>query len=373
MFISHLPPLCAALLLLFTAHAFARQTYYVAPHGKDRNRCTSLSSPCATVQRAVDLCGDRQYCGIVVAPGVYSQRTNVIYYKVISITGPMNADGHCTDPNAVRFDNNYIDGPRNSPIFFAQDHSILTLECLTLKAEGPGSIGLMARQFAIADANDIQFFGSGLAAVETSKINVSSPTINSGGSRFATAADLSQVTIGGKVIIRPQVTYEVAFVSSLFGSVVSVLPTSIDGGDAIGGYAYQCSSSILKRTVVLPGDDKPYPGNENCKVYGLSSDHNDESTIAASLADLTRSLAAVSKRQEDLAAISKRQEDSLAAVSKRQEDSKIEINNLQESNESLKKKLLVYARIGVFTAVSFAVAGILSLILIIRRLNRDSL
>jgi hypothetical protein len=266
------------LALLYSANqAAAAYTYYVAPApiGNDKNNCSTPSRACTTFQRAVDLCPFGQHCNISAAPGVYSQRTNVFYYKVISIWGPLNNKGECANNRTVVVDDR-IGTAKPGTIFFAQDHSILTIACMTLKAYAEGSLGFGARQFSIGDLNDISFgtfvAGSGLSATETSKINVYNPEIGGSASRFAAATDLSQVSIGGTIALADDLTFDVAFVSSIYNSVVSVYPLAITGGKALSGASYHCVDSIVKRNTSLPGGDIPYAANADCKVSGLASD-----------------------------------------------------------------------------------------------------
>ena len=265
------------LALLYSANqAAAAYTYYVAPApiGNDKNNCSTPSRACTTFQRAVDLCPLGQHCTILAASGVYSQRTNVFYYKVISIFGPLNNKGECANNRTVVVDDHGIAKP--GAIFFAQDHSILTISCMSLTTSGEGSFGFAARQFSIGDVNDVRFgtfvAGSGVSATETSKINVHNPEIGGGASRFAVATDLSQLSIGGTIVLGDNLTFEVAFVSSIHNSVVSVYPLAITGGKALLGASYQCVDSIVKRNTSLPGGDIPYAANADCKVSGLASD-----------------------------------------------------------------------------------------------------
>jgi hypothetical protein len=76
------------------------ETFYVSPGGDDTGRC-ELGHPCATFQRAFDVCPTGGSCGVVPAPGVYRQLTNVYYYKAISIAGEKDAEGHCVDRSKV--------------------------------------------------------------------------------------------------------------------------------------------------------------------------------------------------------------------------------------------------------------------------------
>lgn len=270
--------LSLVVLLLSTATA-AAEIYHVAPApgGSDANDCLSPSTQCATFQRAVDLCPSATHCTIQTAPGVYSQKTNVVWYKAISITGPRAGDATCADRSAVVVDDR-IDGVGQAgAIFMGQDHAILTISCMTLAAHANGSVGFAARQFVVGDVNDVDFrrfpAGLGIAAEETSKINVVSPGIHGDASRFVSAGGLSQVTISGAIRIGDGLTFEVAFLSALSNSIVSVYPSTIVGGTGtMFGASYQCKDAIIQKNVTLPGGDVPYVGNDNCKVFGLAPD-----------------------------------------------------------------------------------------------------
>ena len=260
----------ASVQLLATAIGAYAQMFYVAPDGSDQKGCSNPSTPCATFQHAVDLCPFGGYCAISVAPGVYSQKTNVFYYKVISIVGHQDPIGQCIDRNAVVVDDRLDGIGQGGPIFSAQDHSVLTIRCMTLTAYARGSIGFATRQFAIGDVNEVNFLqfpeGYGVSANETSKISVYSPGIYGNSSRFALAADLSQVTLVGTIRIGDGLTFEVAFLSALFNSVVSVYPSAIVGGAGMSGASYQCVDALIKKNVLLPGGDLPYGGNDNCHI-----------------------------------------------------------------------------------------------------------
>src|ERR1700746_565505 len=88
-----------AMLVLSTVTTAAQVHFYIAPAPSVSNTkdCLSPSKSCATFQRAVDRCPpSRGVCNILAAPGVYSQKTNVSYYKLISIF-PLYYNGNCTD------------------------------------------------------------------------------------------------------------------------------------------------------------------------------------------------------------------------------------------------------------------------------------
>ena len=256
-------------LVLSTVTA-AAQTYFIAPapSGSDANDCLSPSKACATFQRAVDLCPVAGYCTILPARGVYSQKTNVFYYKVILISGPWDTNGDCIDRSAIVVDDRINGVGQAGPIFFVQDHAILRISCMTLAAYAHGSVGFASRQFAIGDINSVdfgQFRGSqGVTANEISKVNIDSPGVYGDAIRFATAVDLSQVDIGGTIRVGDGLTFEVAFLSAFSGSIVLFHPSKMIGGSNVSGASYQCNDATFKTHLTLPGGNVPYVGTENC-------------------------------------------------------------------------------------------------------------
>jgi hypothetical protein len=156
---------CITVLLSFLIGATASfadqasiQYYSVAPPplGNDANDC--VSAACATFQHAVNLCPSGGHCKIEVAPGSYSQKTSVVHYKVVTITGPISATGQCADTNGVVVVDDRTNGAmETSAIFWVQDHAILSIRCMTLRGYMEGSTGFAARQFAIGDVDDIDF------------------------------------------------------------------------------------------------------------------------------------------------------------------------------------------------------------------------
>jgi hypothetical protein len=245
--------------------------FFVSPHRDDVNDCSSPANACARFQRAVDLCLIASYCLILAGTGTYSQATNVTHFKNISIVGLTDGHGDCRDRHAVNV-KNQTDG---QPIFWVQDHATLTISCMSLEARGPSQCGFVSRQFAIGDVVDVDVAassrGCGVAAHETSKINISNPGIYGEASRFAFASDLSQVTIGGLVKIGNVIKFDVAFLASLNNSIVSFYPSGIEGGAHFSGASYQCSNASIKKTVVLPGGDVPYQETDDCTITGGSS------------------------------------------------------------------------------------------------------
>jgi hypothetical protein len=265
-------------LILSSTVTAAAQTYYVAPapSGSDTNNCSRPSRACATFQRAVNLCPLQAHCDIVSAPGVYSQKTDVIHFRFVTIWGLRDRDGNCDNRSAVVVDDRINGVGQAGHIFQVVDHATLTISCMTLAAYANGSVGFVSRQFAIGDVNYVDFKqfrgGLGVAATETSKINIFSPGIYGDASRFATAGDLSQVAIGGPIRIGDGLTFEVAFLSALSNSIVLFHPSKMLGGETMSGASYQCNDAIIKTTVTLPGGNVPYVGSQNCTFNAIHSE-----------------------------------------------------------------------------------------------------
>ena len=147
---------------------------------------------------------------------------------------------------------------------------------MSLTAYSEGSFGLRSKAVLDRDINDVRFgtFVAG-SAYRLPKQARSTSTIQrsaADASRFASATDLSQVSIGGTIAVADHLAFEVAFISSTYNSVVSVYPLAITGGKALLGASYQCLDLIIKTNTSLPGGNIPYSGNADCKVSGLPSD-----------------------------------------------------------------------------------------------------
>jgi hypothetical protein len=269
--------------------AAAAETFFVtsSPRGNDSNDCSSATMACATFQRAVDLCPFGPECLILVAPGIYSQTTNVTHFKHVVISGPKDQRGACIDRGAVNVENRIEDGQQSGPIFWAQDHATLRISCMRLAARGRGRSAFLTRQFAIGDLDDVDFGafvdGYGVGAGETSKISIGNPGIYGNARLFAAASDLSQVTVGGLVRMADGLKVD-AFLASATSSVVSFYPSGMEGGAHFSGASYRCSDASIKKTVVLPGGDVPYQAADECKIIGVGSSNS--STLAAKIDDV---------------------------------------------------------------------------------------
>jgi hypothetical protein len=286
---------------LWAGSFVAAQPFFVAPDGDDAGPCVQ-DRPCATFQHAFDVCPTGGQCAILAAPGLYRQLTNIYYYKAIHIQGQLDDRGHCIDRGKVIVEGGNTKG--RGALFWVQDHAILIMTCLTLRGGVPGMIGMAARQFAIGDAFDTDFgdFPGGFAvtANETSKISVLYPGIRGTGIGFASAGDLSQVTIGGPIKMAADLKYDTAFVGSIGGAVVSV-SGPFEGGERMKGASYHCDGGVIKKTIILPGGDKPYEPENPCILNGPGFENAPKQTVArwqinqvnAQLGELRESIADV--------------------------------------------------------------------------------
>ena len=80
--------------------------------------------------------------------------------------------------------------------------------------------------------------------------------------------------------------FDVAFLSSVTGSVVSFDPSRMEGGAHFSGASYQCSDAFLKKTVALPGDDVPYLASDDCKITGVGSIRSEIDALAGKIDDV---------------------------------------------------------------------------------------
>src|SRR5262249_18385467 len=93
-------------------------SYIVAPGGKDNNSCTSVSSPCATGQGALEKIPMGRSGNVVFQPGVYEGLINNYYYRAVTLSGSFNPDGAC-NIGAVT-----LRRSSPGPILFAQDPAL---------------------------------------------------------------------------------------------------------------------------------------------------------------------------------------------------------------------------------------------------------
>lgn len=250
----------ALILIVFVAAGAVRalaaaETFVVAPPptGNDTNDCLSSATPCATVQHASELCANR--CTIQLMNGRYeNQSVDVIYYKVVSIIG------NCSDPSQV------IVTKTAGAIFSAQDHAILTVECLETQTTGNHTVGFQTRQFAIMDLDRIRHgympLGTHIAANEKSKINcagdnwiIPNSSGNAGAANHVSVSGQSQVIMNCHVSAIGTATFD-AFASVRSQSYLDASSLRWGGGSIVGSQYNIDGHSEIDGAAKLPGQGR---------------------------------------------------------------------------------------------------------------------
>lgn len=142
-----------ALVVWLLCGSAAHGDLFVDPLGSDANDCSSPSTPCATIQGAVDKVRFATTADIFLASGIFaiSAPINVYYWRLIAIRGPRNTDGSCKEPVPT------VRATAGGNVFWAQDSAILAVVCIKIQGNGSEpAVGLAARQNAIID------FGPGI-------------------------------------------------------------------------------------------------------------------------------------------------------------------------------------------------------------------
>jgi hypothetical protein len=210
--------------------------FYVAATGRDTNNCRSRPRSCATLQRAAELCRVGQWCDVHIAPGVYDQSVSVVYHRIVNFIGDCSNRGR-----VVR------DGGIKRAVFAFQDYAIGTVSCLTIGGLASGSTGVLTRQFAIADVNNVQFGpmpdGTHIAASENSRVNVYNATVAGNANYFVSAVSLSLVNIGGSLSVQDGLIF-VSFVGAYWKSIITAHAV-ITGGVGQSGLQYAVVDSVL--------------------------------------------------------------------------------------------------------------------------------
>ena len=230
----------ALVALLLASPAFAESTF-VNPAGDDANDCLTAWTPCKTLQAAANKAGSVGH--VSIADGTYYGGTHVLYHRMVNFTG------NCLTPGAV-----VISSP-GAAAFTAQDHAILTAQCLDVVGDA-GSIGFYSRQFAIIDAFHVRFGAMNVHVIanEKSKINLQHETILGGASYHIMASGQSMVIEGGPVSIGSGVGFY-AWAWTGLQSLIMAGGATISGS-ATGHRYINDSSSVITQP---PGG---FPGNQ---------------------------------------------------------------------------------------------------------------
>ncbi len=242
-------PILLIALVILTAAPAAAGVLFVSPSGDDALSCTSPAQACRTLQRAVGLAPFAQVTTIYLAAGTYTEGANVYYYRFV------NFIGNCDDPSAVR-----ISVPGGQAAFWAQDHVIMAVSCMTVQSSGSGSAGIASRQYAIVDYYKVRFgaFANGfhVAAYESSRQNCQGEiTIVGDAFGHANAHGQSFVSLACSMSLPSPRSFAYFVVSNQL-SMINAVGAQITGdgvaGTAGGQYAVNNSTLVLQGTT-LPG------------------------------------------------------------------------------------------------------------------------
>jgi len=224
-------------LVLFCAPAMAG-TAYVAPPadgGSDGNDCLAPSTPCATVQGAVDKTARTERTAIHIAPGTYPDAIDVSFRPFgVTLRGKV---GTCAESDAAAV--------VLSAGVVAQDYTNLNARCVTLG----GATGLYCRQLAICDYVDVRLAATTtqLSAVELSMLNCGgSIWIRAGGSSVV-SLNQSKANMGCWFDLPSGLSYRNAFVIGVNFSVFNMQGMQSAAHSIALGKQWILTNSILYR------------------------------------------------------------------------------------------------------------------------------
>jgi len=181
--------LLAILFFWATSAAASPSLLYVSKSGNDKNDCASLSTPCLTIQAAVDKVPFGSEADISVGPGVYAEAVNVYYWRAITIHGP----ALCSEADA----STVVVGLPGGTAITSQDHAIVGVSCLTVR----GATGLFSRQLAILDYFSVRFLANTAVSLNSNSIASCSEIIwvRSGGTSVFLATSGSVLNVSCNV------------------------------------------------------------------------------------------------------------------------------------------------------------------------------
>jgi hypothetical protein len=249
-----IPPVLLFLSVLLLAFmstpppAHAQGTLYVAPSGDDANDCATTMTACRTLQRAIKRVPITGVVAMIkMADGIYTGPADVAYYRFVVF------EGNCSNPAAVT-----VRAPSGRAAFWAQDHAIVGVTCLTVEASGPRATGIASRQYAIVDYHRVRFgsFPDGIhvSAQEGSRQNcLGGIEIIGDAATHANAGYQSFLSMSCNIVI-PAPRKFVHFVVATFLSTINLGGARITGAGVAGttGGLFTNSSVIVLGGTTLP-------------------------------------------------------------------------------------------------------------------------
>ena len=246
------------LTLLLSCISANASSFYVAMSGDDGNDCLSKNAPCLTIQGAVAKIPIATAGYIEVAPGSYNEAVDVFHYRIVNIRGD------CADPS------NVIIQPKGNggTAFWAQDHAIFFISCLTIRSSHTGNIGIAARQFGIVDFQYVHFGAlAGGIHISVTDLSVASCIgpyfIDDSANVHAAVSALSRLTLNCPIHITTPVTFTV-FAESVSRSFLNAGGAAIAGAGA-GSVTTGIQWIAQDATITLPAGG--LPGNAPGQTY----------------------------------------------------------------------------------------------------------
>jgi hypothetical protein len=233
------------LWLAASGAADAVDLFVAASGGSDAGPCTE-AAPCATLSHACATANQSpdRISNITVAPGQYvGDSCNVYYHHLVSV------HGDCGAPRAVDIALRGSDAG-----FWAQDGAILTVQCVSVRSIGNGSIAVAARQFAIMDVNNAHVGplpqGVAISAQEMSKINCGVTLTVGGPMNFVFAAG-GRSTLSAGCAVTFESTPELTAV--MWAAQGSLILAGLSYSGATSGQRFICDASQIEGVAALPG------------------------------------------------------------------------------------------------------------------------
>jgi hypothetical protein len=243
------------LFALVATAAHAGGPFYVTTGGSDTNDCLTPSSSCRSIQHAVDLTPNAEASRVIIGPGTWNIGGHVFYYKVVSFVG--NSGGDCDPTQTI------ITLFGGDTAFTFEDHAIGTISCLTINSVGSTSVGVITRQFTIADLYYVSF-GPMAGGVHVSVNELSKLSYLGGGHVTGSATNHIVVSDGSVVMMAGTTQVDAGLSFDTFGVVVNKSLLNGSGGTMSNGLPIHghslcadASSMLIEPKNGFPGENGP--------------------------------------------------------------------------------------------------------------------
>lgn len=221
---------------------------FVSPSGNDSNNCLSALSPCLTLEHAIDLSPLGAISNITLAHGTYTTSAgwNIFYYRTVNIVGD------CGAPTTVVL---HLAG-NNLASITAQDHALVTINCVTFTTNGSNNTVLATRQLAISDLDNVT-------------ISTSGGTAWSGGT-IMSATENSSANMGGTVTLGSGIGLATFSLTSTLAVNTLAATVVMSGSNSVTNFFVASGRGYIKaQTLVVSGTG--FAGTQ-CAISGATLD-----------------------------------------------------------------------------------------------------